>query len=67
MKSVVEYVKEKTMEYESQTKVQQIQSMLTGKFQVRWSLVMREGSEILISSSEYQRATQTIYHGGVVA
>lgn len=34
MKSVVEYVKEKTLEYESQTKVQQIQSMLTGKFQV---------------------------------
>jgi hypothetical protein len=35
MKSVAEYVKEKTLEYESQSKVQQIQSMLTGKFQVR--------------------------------
>ena len=35
MKSVVEYVKDKTLEYESQSKVQQIQSMLVGKFQVK--------------------------------
>ena len=34
MKGVVEYVKEKTLDYESHTNVQRVQSMLSGKFQV---------------------------------